>query len=444
METVKNYEEENYYIVYLGNNFKLIKVEFLKIFKKFEDNIQYCIERYFKDASPDELFLIAEKIDENITYSPSGLTKYKNKNCQFTVIPFPENSHGKEEINYKGWKLYLNDNQIFKNKVKGFFSIKDSSGDIRQYEIDKFGKQFLMYALKIFFRLSHTKLKWDDERNKSSSQNIKQDDFNSFVGLSKVKEELNKLVNLYHVNKLRKLHSLTPISINLHSVFTGNPGTGKTTVARFYAQKLYEIGFLRKGHLVEVDREGLISQYVGETAIKTKRVCKRALDGVLFIDEAYSLVNCDDKDLCSYGYEAISTLLKFMEDYRDRIVIIVAGYPKEMHNFIQTNPGLASRFNNYIHFEDYSEEELVEIFKFLCHKNEYEFDNKAISKVKEIIQHAKNYSHNFSNARFVRNLFEIIIKNQANRIAYMDSITTQMLKQIDSYDVEIAKESIVI
>ena len=210
---------------------------------------------------------------------------------------------------------------------------------------------------------------------------------------------------------------LPSVPVSLHLVFSGNPGTGKTTVARIIAKIYKQIGVLSKGQLIEVDRASLVAGYVGQTAIKTMEKIKEAKGGVLFIDEAYSL----NKEGNDYGQEAIDTILKAMEDYREDFVVIVAGYKELMERFINSNPGLKSRFNKYIEFDDYNENELVQIFCSMCRKHGYVVTDDALSKVQEKIKcMLKNKDENFANARDIRNLFEVIITNQANRAIDMD------------------------
>ena len=204
-------------------------------------------------------------------------------------------------------------------------------------------------------------------------------------------------------------------------------------MARIVAEIYKELGVLKKGHLVETDRSGLVGEYVGQTAPKTNAVVDSALDGVLFIDEAYSLVQGGQGD---YGKEAISTLLKRMEDDRDRLVVILAGYSKEMDDFINSNSGLQSRFNRYIEFPDYSCEELIQIFDFIIKKNEFVLTDEASDLVKEVIAKAvANKNNNFGNARYIRNLFEKVITQQANRIATAENITNEILSKIEAVDI---------
>ena len=254
----------------------------------------------------------------------------------------------------------------------------------------------------------------------------------SLIGLERVKQDVDSLRNLIKIQAMRKQQGLPNTSVSYHCVFSGNPGTGKTTVARVVAGIYKELGILKKGHLVEVDRSKLVGEYVGQTAPKTNKVIDEALDGVLFIDEAYSLVG----EGSDYGAEAIATLLKLMEDDRDRLVVILAGYTNEIKEFIDSNPGLQSRFNRYIQFDDYSTEELTEIFKRNLRKSRYKIKRDAFEKLQSVIGCAvASRDKNFGNARYVRNLFEKVVQNQANRLARMESIDNDELSIITREDI---------
>ena len=260
---------------------------------------------------------------------------------------------------------------------------------------------------------------------------------NNLIGLANVKEDLNGLINLLKVHKMREERGLPQASVSLHMVFSGNPGTGKTTVARLLSKIYRKLGVLSKGHLVEVDRSGLVSGYVGQTAIKTKKVCDSALGGLLFIDEAYALTaNTGSND---FGMEAVNTLLKAMEDNRDDLIVIVAGYTDLMEAFLDSNPGLRSRFNKQIVFDDYTAEELMGIFMSICSKAFFELTDDA----KEAVEHffndrvaRKEELPGFANGRDARNFFEKTLTNQANRLATMVSVTDKDLVTITKEDVE--------
>lgn len=253
------------------------------------------------------------------------------------------------------------------------------------------------------------------------------------IGLDTVKDEVKKLRNFIRIQQVRAERGLKTSPVSYHCVFTGNPGTGKTTVARIIARVYKDLGILAKGHLVETDRSGLVAEYVGQTAVKTNKIIDSALDGVLFIDEAYSLVQGSGND---YGLEAIATLLKRMEDDRKRLVVILAGYGNEMKGFIDANPGLQSRFNRYIHFEDYSQQALADIFMLNLSRHDYRLAPTAEARLHEVIADA--YGHkdkNFGNARYVRNLFEKTIENQATRLAVCDTLTEDDLRTILPADI---------
>jgi hypothetical protein len=255
------------------------------------------------------------------------------------------------------------------------------------------------------------------------------------VGLETVKKDVKSLVNLIKVRKLRSQFDLPSPDMSLHLVFMGNPGTGKTTVARLLAGLYAAIGVLSKGQLVEVDRSGLVAGYVGQTAIKTQEVLKSALGGVLFIDEAYSLANGGEND---FGREAIEILLKNMEDNREDLVVIVAGYDKPMEKFISANPGLESRFNKYFYFPDYTGDELLSIFENMCEKNGYTLTEDAKSYAKEFFHSVyENRDENFGNGRDVRNRFEDMVGRQANRVAALPSPQKEDLMTVLREDLEI-------
>ena len=266
---------------------------------------------------------------------------------------------------------------------------------------------------------------------------VLKEELNGYIGLASIKKEVGNLINMVTVYKMRKAHDLPTLDMSLHMVFSGNPGTGKTMIARLMARVYHSLGILSKGHLVEVDRSGLVAGYVGQTAIKTGDVVKKALGGVLFIDEAYALNGGGEND---FGQEAIDTLLKAMEDHRDDLVVIVAGYDGLMDTFIHSNPGLESRFNRYLHFDDYSLDEMMLIFESQCKKNQYVLAEDAKEAVKALIDETNTNSISFGNARGVRNVFERVLVQQANRLSTLENPTRDDLMAITTADVDALRE----
>ena len=249
------------------------------------------------------------------------------------------------------------------------------------------------------------------------------DELDALAGMQKVKSEVRSLIAVQEANRWRKEHGLPVVSTSLHMVFTGNPGTGKTTVARLIGQIYRAIGVLSRGQMVETSREDLVAPYVGQTAIKTRQIIERAKGGVLFIDEAYTLSEGSEHD---FGREAIDTLVKHMEDNRGDLVVIVAGYPDKMRAFIDSNEGLQSRFTKFVDFEDYSVEEMMEILAGMCKKEQYILTDAAAAKARAVMRKGKDLGgRNFGNGRYVRNVYENAVGRSAVRLADMDAITAQ-------------------
>lgn len=304
-------------------------------------------------------------------------------------------------------KLFESENQTIKSDP--VVSLQDEGRELDSKEIEK-----------------------DDKRE--SLEDVL-DELNNLVGLANLKKEIFTLINFLKIQKMRLREGLPYTQISFHSVFSGNPGTGKTTVGRLFGRALKAMGFIKKGHLIETDRAGLVGQYIGHTALKTDSVIKNALDGVLFIDEAYALNRESDRG-SDFGKEAIDTMIKRMEDYRDRLVIIVAGYTKEIKAFINSNPGLESRFSNYFQFPDYDPEELFNIFLIFCEKENYQLRDSAGEKLRACIEGIfNNRDQNFGNARIIRNLFQRIIRNQANRLSELKRISKDDLLYLEPEDV---------
>lgn len=321
------------------------------------------------------------------------------------------------------------DDTVTSEESKWLEQIISYSQSSRKYETDTYTVQDNIVEWKAL----------DDKQQSAEKQNTtieKQsnpvEDLQSLIGLSEVKEDVSALANFVKIQQEREKKGLKAVGLSYHCVFTGNPGTGKTTVARILAAIYRDLGILKKGHLVETDRSGLVAEYVGQTAVKTNKIIDSALDGVLFIDEAYSLVQGGGND---YGQEAISTLLKRMEDDRNRLIVVLAGYSEDMKRFIDSNPGLQSRFNRYIHFADYSAEELKQIFLLNVDKNQYLLEPEGEELLSKILNFAVEHKDkNFGNGRYVRNLFEKTIQNQAIRLSCQPNITAEELSKLKAED----------
>lgn len=257
------------------------------------------------------------------------------------------------------------------------------------------------------------------------------DKLNKLIGLAGVKKEVTSLINLLKIKKIRDERGFETANVSKHLVFLGNPGTGKTTVARLLSKIYKQLGALEKGQLVEVDRAGLVAGYVGQTALKTKEKIDEAMGGILFIDEAYTLAKGGN----DFGQEAIDTILKAMEDNRDNFVVIVAGYPEPMEAFLESNPGLKSRFNKNIFFEDYTKEELFLIFELFCKPYHMVLSDGAAVHLRAYLEWLVTHkTENFANGREMRNIFEAALSNQANRLAEQSDISDEELNTIETAD----------
>ena len=321
----------------------------------------------------------------------------------------------------------------FRNMGQEFIACNDVTSDeeIRKLTayigmLEKFAKEYGLLAPKGCVRET-------EAEKKTVEQAL--EELNSLTGLDAVKQDVNSLVNLMQVQKIREARGMKQPSVSKHLVFSGNPGTGKTTVARLLAGIYYSLGVLSKGHLVEVDRAGLVSGYIGQTAVKVMEAVNSAMGGILFIDEAYTLTS--KKGEGDFGQEAVDTLLKAMEDNRDDLVVIVAGYTDLMEEFLNSNPGLRSRFNKFIRFDDYTPEQLLEIMKNTAAKQDYLLSEAAKAKALDYFtRRCLNKPENFANAREARNYLERAIARQAGRIVAMQDIDRDTLMTIEPDDLD--------
>lgn len=328
------------------------------------------------------------------------------------------------------WRKYFE--TILRNKEKRNHSKLNEQED--RFPFDEESLDNKENNLEISNEKDHNLL--EEIRTENSTRNLQGllDELNGLIGLYNVKSEINSLINLIKVRKLREKYNMPFMDMSYHMVFTGNPGTGKTTVARLIAKIYKELGLLSDGVFVETDRSGLVAGYVGQTAIKVKEIVEKAIGGVLFIDEAYSLSNTMGTN--DFGAEAIDTLVKLMEDHRDNLVVIVAGYNQEMQDFLKSNTGLISRFNKFIEFPDYSLDELLDILKGNAKKNSIALDEAAVHILRDdISKMSEDKLKEFGNARGIRNVFEKIVVNQANRIVTYENPTMEQLQEVKVEDV---------
>lgn len=404
-----------------------------------DDEVLFLHQYLQEDYSPLEL---SQYIEENNTYSVAFETTVPETLQRFTEKERGEASTGKM-LKDSASLAYI---RVMEQLGTEFLACDGSTAESEETAYNTYISMLKKYGDLALRENETTESIPSEEMDKTSSGteepqgekdlNALLAELNQLIGLEKVKKDVVALIHLQEMQRVRKKRGLKQIPVSKHLVFYGNPGTGKTTVARLLAKIYHAIGILSAGTLVEVDRSGLVGGYVGQTALKTKEVIDRAVGGVLFVDEAYSLSYSDSGN--DYGQEAIDTLLKGMEDNRENLVVIVAGYPDLMQKFIDSNPGLRSRFNKYIHFEDYNPAELVEIFKGLCKKSGYAIDADALERVSELLEARYNSkTSNFANGREVRNIFEKIVLNQANRLFGETNVSNEELCRIVLSDIVI-------
>ena len=348
------------------------------------------------------------------------MSKYKENFLNYaSKLDAVTNSNGK--ITKYGMSIVEeNDKQATILLLRKIFKIIDSKEFSKEIkEIANFLKKSLVeyYGYLEIKRICNSDEVVEDTRSLTDLL----EELNNLIGLKNVKSKVNDLIIYQKVQKMREKEGLNAVKSTLHLSFTGNPGTGKTTVARIIGRIYKQLGLLSKGHFIEVSRTDLIAGYQGQTALKVKNVIEKAKGGVLFIDEAYSITENEQSD--SYGRECITELTKALEDYRNDLVVIVAGYSEPMKNFFSSNPGLKSRFNTFIEFEDYNTKELLEILISMCKNNDYDLTEKAKIKLNDFFEtELENKKENFSNGRMVRNVYDDLVMNHARRVVNIEII----------------------
>ena len=424
------YESANYFKYISGNKLDIS-------FNKLDKNINYDNYSFITINNLDSIYLEDEKIVKLFMYNFINYLKQDNK--VMTVIAGNNEEINKLLIDYSNVNEYYNlviecvnpDSQDIYNYILNKININDNEKVLlleyitNTYSLDI---DYIKYQNNLIKYISFNKEIPKIKNEKSMEEIFK--NLNDLVGLSKVKEVLYQLVDVISLKEKTK-DNLNIGNINLHMVFLGNPGTGKTTIARMLANILYDLKYIKENKLVEVSAKDLVAEYVGQTAPKTNAVINKSLNGVLFIDEAYILAT---NDMNSYNGEAIATLIQGMENYRDKLVVIFAGYTKEMEYFLNSNPGISSRIGYTLEFDDYTTEDLIEIFKSMTSKAGFIVTDDAISYLKDIINKYHNMK-NFGNARFIRNIYEKTIISHATNVK--DKKQKKILKTITKDDISI-------
>jgi len=380
------------------------------------------LKQYYDFLDKQEVSRIVKKTGKGVEGFKLEVDEEKHDFSLKTALSFPPFLKANGIDSYEAYKNTMHSFALILAKADQTISAKEEA---------VLNKLFSELAHPFELKEKGAKVKISSPDNQSFEETLAE--LNSLIGLGDVKDEVTKLVNFIKIQQAREKQGLKPTPISYHMVFTGNPGTGKTTVARIISKLYKELGILSTGHLVETDRSGLVAEYVGQTAMKVNKVVDSALNGVLFIDEAYALVSEGGND---YGKEAVATLIKRIEDDRDKLVVIFAGYADEMETFLDTNPGFQSRINRFLNFQDFNAKELEAIFVAKCDKLDYRLTDEALEKLQ--VQFAQAIQHrdkSFGNGRFVRNLFEQTLERHASRIAADGNLTKETLTTITAEDI---------
>ena len=372
-----------------------------------------------------------EVLNEHKTYSESQRIFFAEKIFELEKGGFQNNEISFENFALNSINILTFDNQDKMKKAFYEFAeiIIKADGIVTEYET-----KTLKFLSKTFSKVrNETKAEQENGFSKKELDTILEE-LNNLVGLENIKDDILSLINIININKLRKKEGLPEQKLSFHSVFIGPPGTGKTTIARILSNIYHSLELLPENNFVETDRSGLVAGYVGQTAIKTDEIINKAKNGILFIDEAYTLKRGNSEN--DYGQEAIDILLKRMEDSRENLIIIVAGYETEMNHFINSNPGLKSRFNRYFHFNDYNPTELTEIFRRIANKSSFILKDEAQKRLTDLFENlCSTKDDKFGNARLARNIFEKTFEKHANRTSTIVPITREILTTIEKVDI---------
>ncbi len=400
--------------------------------KLFSGDIK-CEVEWFK-TSKVQVTKTSVKQKKTVAKKKAKNTKDNKKTGTMTAVRIQEISEAqeKEKQQKKQEEQKKQKDEERKRLREAFFKRIEEDAKLAKIAKEKEEQQAKEQFLVVKSRIKEREKAEREEKEKRIK--CLMDELNSLVGLKDVKGEIQSLTNLIKIRQLREKMNMPVMDMSYHMVFTGSPGTGKTTVARLVGKIYKELGILSDGKMIETDRSGLVAGYVGQTAIKVREIIEQSIGGVLFIDEAYSLVNPDMPN--DFGMEAIDTLVKLMEDHRDNLVIIVAGYTDEMRRFLKSNTGLISRFNKFIDFPDYSKNELIEIMEVMAKDAGLTIEEDAKKRVLEHLNIMRPEEwEDFGNARGIRNSFEKIVTNQANRLVLLDDPTKEQIMTIVAEDV---------